>query len=428
MTAQMKTLTVILSDAEIRRNAELQHVRDLRDARHPSLHFRYKKDRTRGSWYLVVRSGWKKIASYPDLNTKGLLTALPAVRIRLAEDPAASVSVGTWKTVGELLDWFSDRMSRDRSLSAKRKGTAKAAIKCHLRPKLGDLLLTEVTRANLDTLLMWPLQEQRSLAYVRLMFGLLIVGFRQAAKLDMIETNPMAAFRFVDFTKARIKTKPARLRGVQVEQVLGELSSGFDDEPADCMLALMMLCHGTRVGETRQARWSHISLTDRQWFIPAENTKTRCEHTLPLTDQACALLRRYKDAQALRRYEGAYLFPARNGKPISETQGCAVFTRLGKGEWTSHDLRKVARTGWMDLGVDYLVGEMLVNHTMTRNVKTYIHTAAEALKREALETWHEWLDGRGFAVIHRAAEARFENSHNATKASTAVASSDIKNP
>ena len=49
------------------------------------------------------------------------------------------------------------------------------------------------------------------------------------------------------------------------------------------MLALMMLAHGTRIGETRMARWSEISLAAAEWFIPAGNTKTRTEHRLPLT-------------------------------------------------------------------------------------------------------------------------------------------------
>ena len=53
MNTKIKTLTVKLSDAEIGRNSKLEHVRDLRDAGHPALHFRFSKNRTRGSWYLV---------------------------------------------------------------------------------------------------------------------------------------------------------------------------------------------------------------------------------------------------------------------------------------------------------------------------------------------------------------------------------------
>ena len=241
--------------------------------------------------------------------------------------------------------------------------------------------------------------------------------------------NPIAGYKFTDFTKARIQPKPSRLRAVQLEEVIGQLAAGFDQHPQDCMLALMMLCHGTRSGETRQAQWSHLTLGEQgEWFIPTENTKTRCEHHLPLTHQVCALLERYRDWQAAKGYKGTYMFPARNRGPISDSQACAVFTRLGKGEWTSHDLRKVARTGWTDLGVDFLIGEMLVNHTMTRNVQTYIHTSAELLKREALVKWHDWLDGKGFSLIHRSTMTRNGNSHNGAEALNGAGSSQIQKP
>lgn len=408
----MTTVTVTLSDAEIKRQAANPAVRDLRDAREPAFRFRFKQDRTRGSWYLVLGSKWNKVANYPNLNTKTVLSILPTVRARLAGTPDASVAVGTWHTVGELLAWFDDRMGRDRNLSDKRKSTARSAMTKHLRPRLGDLPLSAVTKSEIDQRLMWPLQAELSLEYLRLIFRLLVLAFKQAARLELITTNPMNAIRFGDFSKTKIKPKAARLRDVQVEGVLAELGERFAASPGDVMLALMMLCHGTRVGETRLASWRDFSFEDKQWFIPASHTKTRAELTLPLTDQVCALLKRYHAVQAAQGYSGVYLFPGRSGKPLSDTQGCAVFTRLGKGEWTSHDLRKVARTAWVDLGVDFLIGELLINHTMGQNVKTYIHSWVEAGKRDALEKWHAWLDERGFASIHTVAEPLREVSLN----------------
>ena len=41
MNTKIKTLTVKLSDAEIGRNAKLEHVRDLRDAGQPAFLFLY---------------------------------------------------------------------------------------------------------------------------------------------------------------------------------------------------------------------------------------------------------------------------------------------------------------------------------------------------------------------------------------------------
>ncbi len=71
------------------------------------------------------------------------------------------------------------------------------------------------------------------------------------------------------------------------------LADRFESAPGDAMLALMMLCHGTRIGETRQSRWADIALPEREWFIPAEHTKTKTELRVPLTDQVCSLLQPY---------------------------------------------------------------------------------------------------------------------------------------
>lgn len=418
-----RTLVTTFSDAEIKRQAAQSSARDLRDARFPGIYFRYGQSRDRGTWYLVNGSKWNKIACYPALPAKSLISALPAIRARLAADPSASAAAGTLHTVGELLDWYAERQSRDRSLSSKRRGTTASIVSCHLKPRLDALPVGEVTRLSLDKLVMWPLQAELSLSYVRLMWGVLVVSFRQAAKLHLITDNPIAEFKFTDFTKARIKPKASRLRAVHLEGVLEQLAERFDEAPVDCMLALLMLCHGTRLGETRMARWSHMTQGEQpEWFIPAENTKTRCEHRLPLTGQVLALFNRYRQCQQAKGYQGAYLFPSKNGRPLGESQACAAFTRLGAGEWTSHDLRKVARTGWADLGVDYLIGEMLVNHTLSRNVQTYIHTSADQLKREALEKWHGWLDGKGMALIHGWIWTENENSHIAAEAAKDVGS------
>ncbi|VVO22171.1 tyrosine-type recombinase/integrase [Pseudomonas fluorescens] len=394
------TLAVAFSDAELRRRADDPSAVLMRDPRYPGLYFRFTEARPRGTWSLVVRKKWNKIGAYPDLSAKAVLAALPDLRMRLGTDPESGATVSPWATLGELLQWYTDRMSRDRHLSAKRKGTAKSAIACHLIPRIGGLGFADVNRSTLDTKLMWPLQETLSLEFVRLIFALLVLAFRQAHTLGMIPANPMAGIKFSDFSKTKIKAKAARLRGVQVEGLLEQLAEAFERRPAHGMLALMMLCHGTRVGETRMAQWSHISLADRAWHLPAAHTKTRVEHTLPLTDQVCALLARYRDRQATGGYAGQYLFPARNSKGMTEGQASGIFKELGQGEWTSHDLRKLARTGWADLGIDFLIGEMLINHAMGHNVQAYIHTTVEERKRSALELWHAHLDAKGFAVIH----------------------------
>jgi len=409
----MSSAAVKITDAEIKRQAS-GDVRDLRDIENRGLYLRFTRARARASWYLVVKGEWKRIGSFPDLNAKQVVAALPAIRLRLEAGTGSNLS--KWVTTRELLDWYAERMSRDRNLSSKRKKTGASLIKCHLIPCLGNQPLAGIDKATLDSQFMWPLQEKIGIDYVRSAFQLLALAFRQAFKLGHISVNPMSAIKFNDFSKAKVGIKPSRLRGVQLQGLLEQLAEVTKVAPLDAMLALMMLCHGTRIGETRQARWSHISLAEREWFIPAEHTKTGVEHHLPLTEQACELLIRYREGQYARGYDGQFLFPARNGKALSEGQASAVFTRLGQGEWTSHDLRKVARTAWADIGIDHLIGELLINHAMGHNVLVYIQSDVMLRKRDALEQWHAHLDQKGFNLIHGLTGFRFGDSGNALEA------------
>jgi len=121
-----------------------------------------------------------------------------------------------------------------------------------------------------------------------------------------------------------------------------------------------------------------------------------------LTPQDVAFLKRYRDEQKARGYVGAYLFPSstRAGRPMSRSQAFAIFTRYGAGEWSSHDLRKLAPSIWAKLGVDSLVGKLLLNHSLTELESTYFQALGETVKRSALERWHGWLDAQGFSALH----------------------------
>lgn len=394
-----KTIHTKFSEAEIRRLAELPHVRQVRDPRYPPLLLRYSRNRQRASWHIVRHVGGKspmtKLGNWPELTSRAAIELLPQKIAELTADPAAGVLVSGWSTVADLLRWYDERAARDRSLSDKRKATVRSLMSRQLLPRVGSLRLLEVGRDVLDERLIWPMQETLSLAYTRQTFGLLKLAFRQAHRLKMLSSNPMADVVFGDFTQASIRPKPSALRASHIPDLVVRLSESWGDQPSEAMLAMMMLCHGTRVGETRVAKWSNIDLAGGEWYLPAQDTKTEREHRLPLTRQVIALLKAYRQRQVAAGYRGAYLFPRRDGKPLTDRQAAGVFERLGRGEWTSHDLRKLARSMWADLGVDYLIGELLLNHALDNLDATYIHTHAAALKREALECWHAHLAERG---------------------------------
>lgn len=399
-----KTVTIALSETAIQRHGADHEVSQLRDPSRP-IRFRYRRDRNRGSYYIVQFSGgkerWHKIGNYPELPPRAFLSSLPELFKQLAIQPSgATIAAAGWTTVGELLNWYGQRVAGDRHLSKKRKAGTGSAVRRQLLPRLAELQISALNRATLDTHLIWPMQQKYALSHVRLVFGVLKVATKQAHGLGLIGIDPLVGMTFTDFIKTKIKPKEASLRPADATELLAQWSERYTTAPAIVTLATLMLTHGTRVGETRLAKWRSFDLTGRVWHIPASDTKTKKTHVLPLTDQVCALLERYREIQSAAGYSGAYLFPGMQGRAVSERKVQNDFAWLANDEWTSHDLRKLARTAWADLGVDYLIGELLLNHALNALNTTYIHTTAEPLKRDALERWHAWLDERGFGDLH----------------------------
>ncbi|KAA0015489.1 tyrosine-type recombinase/integrase [Salinicola corii] len=394
------TLVVNLSDAVIRRHMSDPAIRQLRDPRYP-LRVRFNQARTRASWFVVRFAGgadhWRKIGAWPDLASRAVIAQLPDIQARLAVDPTSPVGATNWQTVGDLLVWFRNRSEKNRQLSASRKSQFRVAINRHLLPGLGVFVLDDLAPSDLDDHLVWPMQARYAVSTIRQVLSVLKVAFKQASKVGQIASNPVSDVRLSDFLDARAKPKPGRLRADHLPEILPAIGAGRVEV---CVLLLLVLLFGTRISETRLAKWRHVDLsTDRRWTIPAEHVKSRREHRLPLTDVALTLLKRYREWQLSRGYRGVYLFPGSQGKPIGKSAAHEWVNDIAAGEWTSHDLRKLARTAWADLGVDYLVSELLLNHALSDLDRTYIHTYVERQAEDALSRYHQWLFERGISTI-----------------------------
>ena len=85
------------------------------------------------------------------------------------------------------------------------------------------------------------------------------------------------------------------------------------------------------------------------------------------------------------------MFATQSGEPISRQQASQLIRTVSHGNWSAHDLRKLARTIWADIGIDYMISELLLNHTPSKLDRVYIHTYAEKKTRQALQEYHQWL-------------------------------------
>lgn len=391
-----KTQEVKLSDAVIERFVKSE-VRQLRDVSSGVL-FRYHADRAKGSFFIrVYQNGcekWAKLGGYPRIKSSHVLANVSSKRAALSLDLGASVRLDGFNTLGDLLAWYRDRVVNRSGRSASRKSSIKSAIDCHLIPLLGLLSADELTADDVDRLFIGEVQGRLSVGYIESIYGVLKGALNQAKKLGRIESNPLSGSVFSDFVQEKPKEKPARLSPVSVVEVVNMLPRGWS---VGRLLPLLMLLFATRITETRRLRWEWIDWPLALLTIPSNETKNGVEVDIPLTVIAVQILREYQVSLSRSGALSVWVFPSpnRRGKPIGKTKASELFRAVSNGRWSSHDLRKVARQIWTLQGVDYYVGERLLNHSMSSLDRVYNRKELIDKKREALEAYYSFLLSRG---------------------------------
>nr|WP_298117394.1 tyrosine-type recombinase/integrase [uncultured Pseudomonas sp.] len=330
------------------------------------------------------------------------------------------------RTTGDVVLWWLERIEGDRSRSLSYRRSMVSVMRKHVVPKVGKVAITKLDKVALDDQLVFPMHQELKPRTIQKALQGLRQAFAMAEAQGRLDINPMANTSFKNFYLGKLRPKPAALSRVDLASVVAHLAATFKADPLKGMLPLMMLAHGTRIGETLQARWSHISLNERVWVLPEASTKSKREHVLPLTAQVIALLRRYREALPAARLKCDWLFPVRGGSRMVETTAHSLMREVSERKWTSHDLRKLMRGSLADLGVDFMVGELLINHTLGITTETYITRDVMDRRRAAVERWHARLDECGFSVAHGAivpVPAFLQNSETPAVAPVAADSS-----
>jgi integrase len=199
----------------------------------------------------------------------------------------------------------------------------------------------------------------------------------------------------------------------------------------------LWICLGTlcRIGELLMARWEHVNLKTGEWFVPAENTKTRVSWKVYLSQFA---LRQFTTLHALTG-DTAFCFPSRaavgevpadhvcvksvskqigdrqtqfkkRAGPLTHRKHDNSLTLSGgrAGAWTPHDLRRTGATMMQQLGVALVLIDRCQNHVLggSRVRRAYLHHDYAAEKRDAWERLGERLDAllRGADTKNHAAD------------------------
>ena len=159
-----------------------------------------------------------------------------------------------------------------------------------------------------------------------------------------------------------------------------------DDDFGRATRLLILL--GSRRSEVGGMRWSELDFDAGVWTLPAERSKNRRAHTIPLLPAAMAII------ESVPRTSRGHLFGtrARAGFTIWDHSKRDFDRRLGDAvkPWRLHDLRRSVATGMGDIGIEPHVIEAVLNHYSghRRGVAgIYNRSGYEKAVRLALARW-----------------------------------------
>lgn len=351
---------------------------------------------------------WFTIGSYPHLSlaqARGEAARLNA-DVENGKDPSAERKRDqqeTIKTVEQLfLDWYQHDVSR----RLKNPQIPQRIYRKEIAPHIGKLALKEVNARDIRAIIHKVANSGRNAtANDALMVCKQL--FKHAIKLNLIDYSPAQAFTMSD-AGGQEKSRKRILSLDELSLLFKVLRKYQDQFTRENYLAIALLVHlGVRKGELIATTWPEIDFDEKQWFLPAERSKTTTAITIPLSATSLEWLSELK----VRACRSAYVFPSRRaskrrGYISDDTLNHAIAKLFGKkvdskkrpsrdvlGEagleyFTVHDLRRTCRSLLASLGVPSHIAERCLNHKLKGvegiyNRHDYLNERREAFEKLA---------------------------------------------
>ena len=352
------------------------------------------------SWLIQYRAGrQQRRESLGDVRRVALDDARKIARQRFAEielgrDPAAdrekarALAARAALTLGAVSERYLDA----------RRGVVRASTHCENTryfavqwAALRDDPVASITRADVAAQLQ-IITKKHGRASARRARATLAALYQWSIGEGLVEANPVS---HTNDPAAGIRPRSRVLTDAELRAVWH--AAGDDDFGR---IIRLLILTGARRREIGLMRWRDVDFDSGVLTIPAEVAKNH--HALELPLQLVAL----ETLRAVPR-RGEYVFGARGtGFTSWSAATAALRKRLGKGfptDWSLHDLRRSARTGWGRIGVPPHIAELLINHVKGGVEAVYDKYTYVGEKRTALARWAEHVlavvEGRPSNVV-----------------------------
>jgi integrase len=208
---------------------------------------------------------------------------------------------------------------------------------------LGELPIASISAGEVLRVLR-PLEAAGKLETAKRLRAVIGSVFRYAIATARADNDPTQALRGA-VASPKSQHRPAITDATAFGGLLRAIDSFMGQPTTNAALQLMALL-ACRPGELRHASWAEFDLDGRVWDVPAERTKMRRPHRIPLAAQAVAILR------ALHPITGhgvaGLVFPGLRSvtRPISENTMNGALRRIGfsQEEATAHGFRSTFST------------------------------------------------------------------------------------
>ena len=353
------------------------------------------------TWVLRYRLGGKQreltLGRYPDvaLATARKLAAEKRVEVQQGVDVARRKQLAKLEAARE---WTFKRLADDylsragEHLAALTIEGRRQQLRDYVHARIGHLPAREVSPGDIVDIV--EHSGEKSLHVARLVLIALREVFAHGVARHAVEANPCAHIK----AKAIIGAPPSRrvrimLTDAELAAMLAALPQiGRENE----LVVKILLATCTRIGELTRAEWKRVNFERKEWTIPPGHSKNKKQFVIPLTEQVTGW---FIDLRRLG-FDSRFVLPLRqrhrgraDDAPMEATSLNAALNRLHDKlgdrcrRFTPHDLRSTARSHLGALGVDVLIAERCLNHSLGGLVAVYDKHDYLTERRKALELW-----------------------------------------
>jgi len=265
-------------------------------------------------------------------------------------------------------------------------------------PKLGSLPAREVSTADVVALV--EAVGKKSVNVAELVFTAVSEIFKHGLARHVVTANPCAG---ISVSAICGKPEPKRQRLKLTEDELRVILPALPSiGPENALAVKIQLATCVRLGELAKAEWAHVDFDRAQWFVPDQNSKTGRGFTVPLPPAVVGWFRELEPFACGSRF----VLPARQVRRTRNHGGEVHFEqramnamlhklceKLGDKvrRFTPHDLRSTARSHLAALGVNILVAERCLNHSLGGLIAIYDQHDYMTERRAALELWTDFI-------------------------------------